>query len=45
MQRLLILLAVVLSALASELGGAAHRCVWTGTSRVMRAQKDDREEA
>lgn len=41
MRRLLVLAAMTLSALASELGGAAHRCLWTGMPGLMRARKDD----
>ncbi len=43
MRRLLILAAMTLSALASELGGAGHRCVWTATPRTMRAEREDRK--
>jgi len=44
MKRLLILLAMTLSALAAELGGAGHRCAWTGMPRPMRAEKEDRKQ-
>ncbi|CAG2136980.1 hypothetical protein LMG31506_01764 [Cupriavidus yeoncheonensis] len=43
MQRLLILLAMTLSALASELGGAGHRCTWTGMPRLERVREEDQE--
>lgn len=43
MSRLLILIAMTLSALASEAGGAGHRCVWTGMPRHMRAEKAGRK--
>jgi hypothetical protein len=39
MRRLLILAAMTLSALASELGGAGHRCAWSGMPRTMRPDK------
>ncbi|AEI80677.1 hypothetical protein CNE_2c17210 [Cupriavidus necator N-1] len=39
MRRLLILAAMTLSALASELGGAGYRCAWSGMPRTMRPEK------
>jgi hypothetical protein len=39
MRRWLILGAMTLSALASELGAAGHRCAWNGMPRTMRARK------
>ena len=41
MKRLLILMAMSLSALASELGGQGHRCVWNGMPRQMRTEKPE----
>lgn len=41
-RRLLILVAMSLSALASELGGAGHRCLWKCTPRQEREEKVDR---
>lgn len=41
MRRLFVLIAMTLSALASELGaGAGHRCVWNGMPREMREKED-----
>ncbi|AOY97025.1 MarR family transcriptional regulator [Cupriavidus sp. USMAA2-4] len=44
MNRLLVLLAMALPALASELGGQAHRCAWHGLPRQMRADREDKTE-
>lgn len=44
MSRLLVMLAMTLSALASELGGQGHRCAWHGMPRQMRADREDRKE-
>lgn len=41
MRRLFVLLAMTLSALASELASAGHRCVWTGMPRAMREEKKE----
>lgn len=44
MNRLLILFAMALSALASELGGQGHRCAWNGMPRHMRSDREDPRE-
>ncbi|QEZ48483.1 MarR family transcriptional regulator [Cupriavidus oxalaticus] len=43
MRRVLILAAMTLSALASELGGSGHRCIWSGMPRRERAEKTVRQ--
>ncbi|SPC06493.1 conserved exported hypothetical protein [Cupriavidus oxalaticus] len=39
LRRVLILAAMTLSALASELGGSGHRCIWSGMPRRERVEK------
>ncbi|RZT39403.1 MarR family transcriptional regulator [Cupriavidus agavae] len=41
MRRMLLLVAMALSALASELGGAAHRCDWNAVPGQSRTKRDD----
>jgi hypothetical protein len=44
MSRLLVLVAMTLSALASELGSQVHRCVWNGMPRQVRMVRTEKKE-